>query len=390
MASFEAEPGAELRDEPSPATAESGADSRPDGQAAVVPERDGDRRDQSYQELFRAIGSMLDEDTTSTIGIVEVDDGFLVRAERFKQLLVEVSVNHVPRSDLVQRIEEMRRTRPPSGKRHHPGLWDSLPVTHQDFFRALGYELDSVGARRVVIDELSDGLLLWYEQVGDDGRFAVTRRLSLGRAEIEEILNDAVRRRRVPVDGKPSDLYLMNWGGADANRPHESSVEWILQRTDVPYQEMLRGLGRILDQRGAGRVCVLELPDGFAVRFELPHDADVSWARLADEDVLTEGPENRQKPASGGLFRRQAPVLQSPQPDGYSDLFRALGYELQRTDASDIFIAEQDDGLAVSYQYRDRQHQLTVRRTIRVLSKAEQEQLLAEAHARRRPTTGGR
>ncbi len=386
MASFEAELPAGLRDNSSPVTAEPIV---PGSGEAAIPRHDESLRAQSYQELFRAIGSMLDEETTSSIGIVEVEDGFLVRAERPKQLLVEVSVNHLPRVALSRRADEMRRIRPPSGKRHHPGVWGNLPVTHQDFFRALGYELDSVGARHVIIDELSDGLLLRYEQEGNDGGGPIRRQLSLGRTEIEEILNDAVRRRRIPQEGKPSDYFRTHLGGAGESIGQNGSVEWILQRTNLPYQEMLRGLGRALDEQGAARVCVLEMPDGFAVRYQSSSHGGLRWAHFTD-DALAPKPENRHKPASGGFFRRPAVILPPPMPDGYSDLLRALGYELQRSDVSCIFIAEQDHGLAVSYQYREKRQQMTARRTVRVLSESELQQLTAEARARRGRNEGAR
>jgi hypothetical protein len=386
MASFEADPEAGPQGDASDVPAEPIATGDADRE---MPGADEAVHQQSYQELFRAIGAMLDEDVTSIIGIVEVEDGFLVRAERFKQLLTEVSVNHVSRSTLAERIEEMRRVRPPSGKRRHPGIWDSLPVTHQDFFRALGYELDSVGAHHVVIDELSDSLLLRYQQEGTDGGPPVTRQLSLGRAEIEEILNDAVRRRRVAADGKPSDFFRPGRGKSDVSGPQHSSREWILQRANVPYQELLRGLGRALDEQGACQVCVLELPDGFAVRYQVPPENDLSWSQFADDDVLARGPENRWKPVSGGLFRRQT-TAPPPPPDGYSDLFRALGYELQRSDVSDILIAEGEDGLTVSYQYRERTRQMTVRRTVKVLGEAELRKLTAQARGRRQPDDSSR
>lgn len=379
MASFEAEPAAELHDHATPLLIEPramGVGER------MVPEPDEVAHEQSYQELFRAIGAMLDEDVTSVIGIVEVEDGFLVRAERSRQLLVEVSVNHVSRSALAQRVEEMRRTHPLSGKRRHPGIWDSLPVTHQDFFRALGYELDSVGAHHIVIDELSDSLLLRYQLEGSDGSPPVTRQLSLGRTEIEEIVNDAVRRR-TPSEGQPADYFPVGWGRSDGSSPPQhGSREWILQRTNVPYQELLRGLGRALDEQDARHICVLELPDGFAVRYQVPQGNSLSWSRFTD-DALAGRPENRQKAPGRRLFRREAPAAPPPPPEGYSELFRALGYELQRSDVSDILIAEQEDGLTVCYQYRERTRQLTARRTVKVLSEAELQKLTSRARARR-------
>jgi hypothetical protein len=328
------------------------------------------------------MGAILDESTTGSIGIIEVEDGFLVRAERSNQTIVEVAVNHLDRQALERHAGELRRTRRPPWRRHHPGIWSNFPVTHQDFFRALGYELDSVSARNVVIDEVTDGLLIWYESDAEDGSSVVMHRIALGAAEIEEILNEAVRRRRVQPDAPPSHVYQR------AQEPHSEDdgsdghvTGWTIPRRGVPYQDLLRGIGRALDGAGARQVCVLEVPTGFAVRYRGAEGRQI-WIGFTDGEVPVGGPESRHKPSR--LLRRG--LMGPSEPEGYSDLFRALGHELENTDASDIVITEQDDGLAVMYDYREPHQPLATHRVMRFLDPREQQALTEHARSRR----GGR
>lgn len=346
---------------------------------AAVTGRD-DARARSYQELLRAMGAILDEQTTGSIGIVEVEDGFVVRAKRSSQTITEITVGHFDRAALRKDAEELRRTRRPPWRRHHPGIWSNFPVTHQDFFRALGYELDSIGARQVVIDEISDGLIIWYESAQTDGAPPVTRRIALGPAEIEEILNEAVRRRHVSGDARPSDVYQAAPPSDEERDAGDSRLtRWTLARRGVPYQELLRGIGTTLDRAGARNVCLVELPGAFAVRYDLPAEDRRVWLQFRDDEVPVEGPARRNKPSR--LLRRGLAL--SSQPQGYSDILRALGQELEHADASDIVIVEQEDGLAVIYEYREPQQPLAAHRTMRFLGDQEQQAMIQHARSRR-------
>jgi hypothetical protein len=82
------------------------------------------------------------------------------------------------------------------GKRKapHSGIWASFPNGHEDFFRALGYLLDSEQAANVSIDELPDGFAVSY--VRANGRHAFEKCHRLYRAEeIERLLQAAIARR---------------------------------------------------------------------------------------------------------------------------------------------------------------------------------------------------
>lgn len=149
----------------------------------------------SYQSMLRALGSYLDEEPSCRISVVEVPDGFLVRMQRTVYKL-EPRVEHFKRDTLTRYVDQFVRTQQPTGVRQrHQGIWAHFPNGHQDFLRALGYELDGSSARNIVIDELEDGLSLTYTQPAPEGGWE-TRAAYLSLGDIETVLNDAFNRRR--------------------------------------------------------------------------------------------------------------------------------------------------------------------------------------------------
>lgn len=383
MASEEIEPGVASPDDSLLPVATSLPDQEHADQSPLPSQSDEGPDDWSYQELFRSIGSMLDGDTTGALCIVEVDDGFVIRNQRTTQAKIEVAVSHLQRSELVSYAQELRRTRPGSQLRYHPGIWSNFQVTFQDFLRALGHELDTIGARHVVIDELSDGLFLMGELAEHEGAPARAWRLALGTSEIEEILDEAVRRRTDMGDAKPWEFSRVKRDERGTAVPPQPDATWSELHMTGSYQESLRTIGRMLDQLGAAQVCLMEVPGGIAARYRRLPDGTLTWTRFADNEIPADGPLNRQK---AGLFHR--PIPQEPGP--YSDLFRALGDLFRRLGAYDILINEQEDGLTVTYQFRDPKLQLKPRRTRLFLSRKEQQDLVQQARAQRQPDTSWR
>jgi hypothetical protein len=324
----------------------------------------------SYQELFRALGAILDQDNTGRISIVEVEDGFLLRRQRYRHTLTETALSHLSRETLRLHAEQLRLDVRGRWVRQRSGLWNRFPFSHQDFFRALGHELDQAGARHVVIDELSEGLLVTFEQAGPDGAPNVARRMVLTNSEIENILNAAVDRRGAP-DGAGDTTASGRPLPPLAAVPEPA---WSLPRDGLPYQEMLRSIGRALDRGGVERVCLLEVPDGMTVRHERGEDHTLVWNCFTDDQIV-EGSSLRRKLG----FLRPHPGT----PSRYSDLFRALGYELQRGYACNIMIVEQNDGFVVSYEFPDPRRSLTLQRAMLFLGETEQRELRQQARGRR-------
>jgi hypothetical protein len=156
-------------------------------------------RENTYQWLLRALGAYLDRAPSCRISLAEVPDGFIVRLQRTLHKL-EPEVDHFGRETLVQQLQDLSRrqdTRQP--RAHHQGVWAGFPNGHQDFFRALGYELDEAKARGIMVDELEDGVAVSYNYPDPDNNAAWKKRMViLGVEQIEEILNTAFARRGKP------------------------------------------------------------------------------------------------------------------------------------------------------------------------------------------------
>lgn len=159
-------------------------------------------QEQTYQWLLRSLGAYLDREPSCRISLAEVDDGFIVRLQRALHKL-DPQVEHFKRATLVEQLTELMN-QPHSGQRtRHQGVWSKFPNGHQDFFRALGYELDQSSARVILIEELEDGVVVTYNYPdSENGSHWKKRMVVLGVDEIEAILNAAFERR-----GKPEQTH---------------------------------------------------------------------------------------------------------------------------------------------------------------------------------------
>lgn len=156
---------------------------------------DGDQAT-SYQWMLRALGGYLDEEPSCRISLVEVPDGFLVRMQRALHKL-EPKVEHFKRETVAQQLDQLLHNRKgPGSRQHHQGVWSHFPNGHQDFLRALGFELDQARARAILIDELEDGIVVTYTHPDEGESVWASRMVVLGLGEIETILNEAFERRR--------------------------------------------------------------------------------------------------------------------------------------------------------------------------------------------------
>ncbi len=159
----------------------------------------GPTPENTYQWLLRALGAYLDEEPSCRISLAEVSDGFLVRLQRALHKL-DPHVEHFKRETLHDQIERLATERKHSQHARHQGVWATFPNGHQDFFRALGYELDQANARGILIDELEDGVVITYSYPDTAaGSTWKKRMVVLGVTEIEAILNAAFDRRKKPV-----------------------------------------------------------------------------------------------------------------------------------------------------------------------------------------------
>jgi hypothetical protein len=152
-------------------------------------------RNDSYQSMLRALGTLLDEEPSCRIAVTEVSDGFVVRTQRSVHTL-EPRVRHFDRATLNEQFERLRNERRRTADHvRHPGIWTQLPGGHREFLRSLGFELDEVSAHGIVIEELEDGIVLTYNYPDSETKTWRKRMVVLGVSEIEEVLNTAFKRR---------------------------------------------------------------------------------------------------------------------------------------------------------------------------------------------------
>ncbi|MGI8968767.1 MAG: hypothetical protein ACR2GA_06660 [Chloroflexota bacterium] len=154
-------------------------------------------RENTYQWLLRALGAYLDQEPSCRISLTEVSDGFLVRLQRALHKL-DPQVEHVTRETLIEQLRDMSGLEAAKqGKARHQGIWAQFPNGHQDFFRALGYELDQEHAQGILVEELEEGIVVTYNYPVEGGW--KKRMVVMGIEDIEAILNAAFERRGKPT-----------------------------------------------------------------------------------------------------------------------------------------------------------------------------------------------
>jgi hypothetical protein len=145
--------------------------------------------------MLRVIGRDLDHRHASRVRVMETPDGFTVHyfedsqsAEMGNLTFSHEELNARARS---VRLQPLLRHPMGGGKRFKRGK-----PTYQDFFRALGYELEDAGAYLILLDELEEGYLLTYQFYNPDSGFMLHKhRVALHADAAGEIVNVASMRR---------------------------------------------------------------------------------------------------------------------------------------------------------------------------------------------------
>jgi hypothetical protein len=149
----------------------------------------------TYQNELRAIGRHCDDNSFRTICICEVTDGFILRA--FHDIADPASVDaiEIPDSDLQNLIlKNFTAQSAPSSKSRSP----LCPTGYEDFFRALGYELEENQAKAVTVQEMDDAFAITYHQLqptSEEGYIWEPKSLLLKGGHVQELLDEAFRRR---------------------------------------------------------------------------------------------------------------------------------------------------------------------------------------------------
>jgi hypothetical protein len=153
-----------------------------------------------YEPALRVIGRHLDAEPAYHVRVVEEADGFTVRShpsiDRTDERRTHYSWDRL--HDLVVYQTAGRGVR--RRRSRHSGLWENFPNGHEDFFRALGHELDQENASNLSVDEVEEGVAVSYTRPSenDPDRPDTVHRM-MQRADIEAMLRAAQARRRPQV-----------------------------------------------------------------------------------------------------------------------------------------------------------------------------------------------
>lgn len=153
----------------------------------------------NYQWKLRALGAFLDTQRAAHISIIETRTGYAVRYYQHSQ---EREPVFVLVEDLQLRAinEALRERRTPVPGQDDAALGGPLSQEgkYQDFFRALGWELDDLVAGSVLLDEQEEtGVFVTYAYRDPANPQIWRKRIAnLGTIEKQQILEEARNRRR--------------------------------------------------------------------------------------------------------------------------------------------------------------------------------------------------
>jgi hypothetical protein len=158
-----------------------------------------------------------------------------------------------------------------------------------------------------------------------------------------------------------------------------------LQHRDLAltYEEALRVIGRHLDAEPAYGVKISEVQDGYLVRFQPAYDRPdehinhFSWERIRDLVVFF---------SSGrGLVRKQGRYqgMWAKLPNGHQGFLRALGFSLDKEQASDFTLEEEDDAVNVRYARPSSDEPSDLEYVSLHITEAEIKKMLTSANQRR-------
>jgi hypothetical protein len=169
------------------------------------------------------------------------------------------------------------------------------------------------------------------------------------------------------------------------NRLGEAAQAEGTEPAGFSYQCLLRAVGGYLDGHGACRINVLEVADGFTVRYQTDRDDP--------QAVMVHLPNAELELTNRDLERRRKRLtFHFPRGDdasNYEDLMRALGYELDYVKAYSLLIDELDDGYVVTYQFLKPSEGFNVRKRMVILGQDTMRAVLRDAHKRREQRTKG-
>ncbi len=154
------------------------------------------RTEIGYEKGLRVIGRFLDSEPSYHVSVLEIADGFAVRSHGSVDR-AEGRSQHFPWERLRDLVIFQAAGRGVRSRRRKLGeVWDKFPNGHEDFFRALGHELDAEQARSLSLDEIPQGIAVSYMRPKDNDRGSFEKyHTVMGRDEITTLLEAAQARR---------------------------------------------------------------------------------------------------------------------------------------------------------------------------------------------------
>jgi hypothetical protein len=150
----------------------------------------------TYQDALRAIGRYFDRNIYRHVLVSEVEDGYIARAFPGKLSILKAEGIALPLSDVRALIASQSQVRGMTlADVKMPPL---CPTGYEDFFRALGFDLDAAQARHISVVELTGGFLVAYTAKGQDGNLERAQ-IFYDPSRIDETLTKGYQRRGKPV-----------------------------------------------------------------------------------------------------------------------------------------------------------------------------------------------
>lgn len=115
------------------------------------------------------------------------------------------------------------------------------------------------------------------------------------------------------------------------------------------YAQMLRAVGIWLDEEDPSSFTVVEVGGAFLVLYDAGAEATRHSRQLSFSELTQREKELRERRGKRG--EQSSPAHWSMAPSGRGDALRALGRELDETDARDIMIDQAGDRVILSFLY---------------------------------------
>jgi hypothetical protein len=161
----------------------------------------------------------------------------------------------------------------------------------------------------------------------------------------------------------------------------------MLDPSRVSYQWTLRQIGVFLNEQGGCRMSLVEVPDGFQLRYYVGHlSRECRVHHFLRQELISRHVKKQrtlQRPQkTNASSDHRSPDSRSP--GGYQDSLRALGYELDRVSVFFIVLDEVGEALIVTYLSVDARYNLNPRKKMVFLQAQDRQAIVSSAHERRR------